>query len=143
MRSSSRFFIISSSSGCEFEIGRGPCPRPPTRWIYTNLMHPTILQMLPMVKGRSAKLPGGLCCVKGEKSAEEHYEEAAGRNAYSVARSTSPYHGCMLEAGRAFNATSSCVFHELSSDVWTGRVKEQLVSMANRPVWPQRVSSGP
>jgi hypothetical protein len=61
---------------------------------------------------------------KGEKSAEEHYEEAAGRNAYSVARSNSPYHGCILEAGRAFNATSSCVFYELSSDVWTGRVKD-------------------
>jgi hypothetical protein len=61
---------------------------------------------------------------KGEKSAEEHYEEAAGRNAYSVARCTSPYHGCMLEAGTAFNAMSICVFDELSSDVWASRVKD-------------------
>jgi hypothetical protein len=57
-------------------------------------------------------------------SAEEHYEEAAGRNAYSVARSTSAYHGCMLETGRAFNTASIFVFRELSSDVWTGCVKD-------------------
>jgi hypothetical protein len=61
---------------------------------------------------------------KGEKSAEEHYEQAAGRNAYSVARSTSAYHGCMLETGRAFNTASIIVFRELSSDVWTGCVKD-------------------
>jgi hypothetical protein len=61
---------------------------------------------------------------KGEKSAEEHYEEAAGRNGYSVARSISAYHGCILEADRAFNTNISCVFRELSSDVWTGRVKD-------------------
>jgi hypothetical protein len=61
---------------------------------------------------------------KGEKSAEEHYEEAAGRNAYSVARCTSAYHGRMLEAGRAFNATSTFVFRELSTDVWTSCVKD-------------------
>jgi hypothetical protein len=29
-----------------------------------------------------------------------------------------------LEAGRAFNAMSIFVFRELSSDVWTGRVKD-------------------
>jgi len=29
-----------------------------------------------------------------------------------------------LEAGRAFNAMSMFVFRELSSDVWTGRVKD-------------------
>ena len=75
-------------------------------------------------KGRSAKLPGGLCASNGERSAEEHYEDAAGRNGYSVARSTSAYHGRMLEAGRAFNATSTFVFRELSSDVWTGCVKD-------------------
>ena len=61
---------------------------------------------------------------KGEKSAEEHYEQAAGLNAYSVAPSISAYHGCILEAGRAFNAMSICVFRELSSDVWTGRLKD-------------------
>ena len=44
---------------------------------------------------------------KGEKSGEEHYEEAAGRNAYSVARCASAYHGCMLEASRALNAARS------------------------------------
>ena len=75
-------------------------------------------------KGHSAKLPGGLCASNGERSAEEHYEEAAGRNGYSVARPTSAYHGCMLKAGRAFNATSIFVFRELSSDVWTGCVKD-------------------
>src|SRR6516162_10277684 len=36
----------------------------------------------------------------------------------------SAYHGCILEAGRAFNAMSIIVFRELSSDVWTGRVKD-------------------
>ena len=36
----------------------------------------------------------------------------------------SAYHGCILEAGRAFNAMSMFVFRELSSDVWTGRVKD-------------------
>ena len=36
----------------------------------------------------------------------------------------SAYHGCMLETGRAFNATSIFVFRELSSDVWTGCVKD-------------------
>jgi len=78
-----------------------------------------------MVKGRSAKLPGRpLLRHKGEKSAEEHYEQAAGLNDYSVAPSISAYHGCILEAGRAFNAMSICVFRELSSDVWTGRVKD-------------------
>jgi len=61
---------------------------------------------------------------KGEKSAEEHYERAAGPNAYSVARAKSAYHGCILEADRAFNAMSMSVFRELSSDVWTGRVKD-------------------
>jgi len=78
-----------------------------------------------MVKGRSAKLPGRpLLRHKGEKSAEEHYEQAAGPNAYSVARAKSAYHGCILEADRAFNAMSMFVFRELSSDVWTGRVKD-------------------
>jgi hypothetical protein len=61
---------------------------------------------------------------KAEKSAEEHYEEAARRNAYSVARCASAYHGCMLETGRAFNAMSIFVFRELSIDVWTGCVKD-------------------
>jgi hypothetical protein len=69
---------------------------------------------------------------EGEKSAEEHYEEAAGRNAYSVARCTSAYHGCMLEPGRAFNATSIFVFREFSSDVWTGCVKH----------WPEFIVIG-
>src|SRR5262249_17615334 len=36
----------------------------------------------------------------------------------------SAYHGCMLETGRAFNTTSIFVFRELSSDVWTGCVKD-------------------
>ena len=61
---------------------------------------------------------------KGEKSAEEHYEDAAPQNVYSVARATSAYRGCILEADRAFNAMSMFVFRELSSDVWTGRVKD-------------------
>ena len=61
---------------------------------------------------------------KGEKSGEEHYEEAAGRNAYSVARCASAYHGCMLEASRALNAASIFVFRKLPSDVWTGCVKD-------------------
>ena len=69
---------------------------------------------------------------KGEKSAEEYYEEAAGRNAYSVARCTSAYQGCMLETGRAFNATSIFVFREFSSDVWTGCVKD----------WPEFIVIG-
>jgi len=60
---------------------------------------------------------------QGEKSVEEDYEEAAGRNAYSVARFTSAYHGCMLEASGAFNTTSIFVLRELSSDVWTGGIK--------------------
>src|SRR5215469_1007662 len=77
-------------------------------------------------KGRSAKLPGGLCASNGERSAEEHYEEATGWNAYSVARCTSAYHGCMLETGRAFNAAPIFVFRELSSDVWTGCVKDWI-----------------
>jgi hypothetical protein len=58
------------------------------------------------------------------QSPEKHYEEAAGRNAYSITRCASAYHGCMLEAGRAFNAASIFVFRELSNDVWTGCVKE-------------------
>ena|SRR5262249_10737458 len=77
-------------------------------------------------KGRSAKLPSGLCASNGEISAEEHYEEATGRNAYSIARCTSAYHGCMLETGRAFNAAPIFVFRELSSDVWTGCVKNWI-----------------
>jgi len=63
---------------------------------------------------------------KGEKSGEEHYEEPAGRNAYSVARCASAYHGRMLEAGRALNAASIFVFRELASDVWTGCVKDWI-----------------
>jgi hypothetical protein len=60
----------------------------------------------------------------GRKSVEENYEEAAGRHAYSVARFTSADYGCMLEAGGAFNTTSIFVFRELSSDVWTGGIKD-------------------
>src|SRR4029077_10721039 len=61
-----------------------------------------------------------------QKSPEEHYKEAAGRNAYSITRCASAYHGCMLEAGRALDAASIFVFRELPSHVWTGCVKDWI-----------------
>jgi hypothetical protein len=63
---------------------------------------------------------------RNQKSPEEHYEEAAGRNAYSITRCASAYHGCMLEACRALNAASIFVFRELPSHVWTGCVKDWI-----------------
>ena len=77
-----------------------------------------------MVKGRSAKLPGGLCCVIRARNQPKNITKMPPPNAYSVARAKSAYHGCILEADRAFNAMSMSVFRELSSDVWTGRVKD-------------------
>src|SRR6266516_4622047 len=54
-------------------------------------------QRLPLAAGGDAGL------FRGEKSVEEDYEEAAGRNAY---RFTSAYYGCILEAGGAFKGLS-------------------------------------
>jgi hypothetical protein len=68
------------------------------------------------------------CILESARVYRKSDEEAAGRNAYSVARFTSAYYGCMLEAGGAFNATSTFVLRELSSDVWTGGIKD----------WPKR-----
>jgi hypothetical protein len=48
------------------------------------------------------------------------------RNAYSVARCASAYHGCMLEASRALKAASTFVFRELPSDIWTGCVRDWI-----------------
>jgi hypothetical protein len=59
----------------------------------------------------------------GRESVED-YEEAAGRNAYSVTRFTSAYYGCMLEACGASKVSSIFVLREGSSDVWTGGVKD-------------------
>src|SRR5262249_61404244 len=51
-------------------------------------------------------------------------QQSAAPKCYSVAGSTAAHHTCMLETGRAFNTASIFVFRELSSDVWTGCVKD-------------------
>jgi hypothetical protein len=59
---------------------------------------------------------------RSEKSVEENYEEAAERNAYSVARLSSAIYGRILEAGGAYKLSSIICLCECSSDVWTGGV---------------------
>jgi hypothetical protein len=79
---------------------------------------------------------------KGEKSGEEHYEEAAGRNAYSVARCASAYHGCMLEASRALNAARSdkaAAYDLAASDVLAALRAQNLqvsAGILNQPPTP-------